>query len=78
MGVTLSSGPSPEEHELVEACEAGTIDEVRTMLAAGVSADARGKGKWTALMQASQNGHVDVVRMLLDAGANVDARVDGK
>ncbi|KAG8457269.1 hypothetical protein KFE25_011943 [Diacronema lutheri] len=60
--------------DLVDACHAGRVDAVLSLIAHGADAD-EGGDIWhdsTALMVASARGHVACVRALLDARAAVD------
>ena len=62
------------ESDLVAAAAGGDLSRVKTLLAAKVSANARGEDGVTALMAASHNGYEEVVGALLDAKADANAR----
>ena len=53
----------------------GRLDEVRSMLEAGVQADQKDEelGGLTALMMAAYNGHLEVIKLLLKSGADPNA-----
>jgi hypothetical protein len=60
---------------LVQAADAGDLDKVKELLAAGVPPDGRDKHGVTALYCAAAEGHLAVVEALLAAGADVNARM---
>jgi outer membrane protein assembly factor BamB len=75
VAVFLSGAAAPDRGEaLRDAAQAGSVDEVRTLLEAGVPADAPARHGQTALLFAAGKGRLDVVRLLLERGANVNAR----
>lgn len=60
--------------QLVAAAEAGDLDKVSALLAAGVDVNWTGKsgaGR-TALSEAALNGHAEVVRLLIASGADLN------
>ncbi|XP_049944469.1 ankyrin repeat domain-containing protein 65-like [Schistocerca serialis cubense] len=59
---------------LIEAAMKGAVEEVWTLLAAGVDVDARNGERQTALRWTAWERHVEVVRCLVEYGADVDAR----
>ena len=72
---TLSPKQMPQaERELFEcAAEAGHVEAVRALLAAGVDKDLENfETGETALMRASSKGHVEMARLLLEAGADMN------
>lgn len=56
------------------AAAAGTLDNVRRLIAAGSPVDTASHAGTTPLLKAVDHGREDVVRALLDAGANPFAR----
>ncbi len=60
--------------ELLRAARKGCLQEVRALIDAGVSPNARGFFKETALMAAVQGEHRTVVRFLIEAGADPMAK----
>ncbi|MBA3242189.1 MAG: ankyrin repeat domain-containing protein [Acidobacteria bacterium] len=65
--------PADDTQALMRAVEEGETSRVRSLLAAGVDADAASERRETALMRAASRGYTDIVRVLLDAGADVSA-----
>ncbi|XP_049796128.1 uncharacterized protein LOC126212765 [Schistocerca nitens] len=59
---------------LIKAAMKGAVEEVWTLLAAGVDVDARNGERQTALHWTAWERHVEVVRCLVEDGADVDAR----
>ena len=59
------------------AVAADRADVVRTLLAAGATANVRDASGYTPLHKAAANGNVGIVRMLLEHGADVAAVRDG-
>lgn len=62
---------------LIPACERGHVENVRTLIEAGVDIDHVNKLHWTGLLEAiilSDGGprHVEIVKLLVDAGADVN------
>jgi general secretion pathway protein A len=68
---------SPMALALLDSTEGGNLTEVRALLAAGVSPDARDKTGMTPLMVAVVNDHGAVAELLLARGADVNAADDG-
>ncbi|HEY7139990.1 MAG TPA: ankyrin repeat domain-containing protein [Methylomirabilota bacterium] len=68
---------SPMALALLDSTEAGNLTEVRALLAAGVSPDARDKTGMAPLMVAVVNDHGAVAEVLLARGADVNAADDG-
>ena len=67
------------ERALTEAAFNGKLDEVRGLVSAGISVDARDADQRTPLMWAAFNGHTTVVEYLLGKGAEVNAKdVNGR
>lgn len=65
---------SEPEGRFVAAARAGDVDEVRRLLAEGLSPNAQeSKNGHLALHQAARTGSLPVVELLLDAGADVNA-----
>jgi len=62
------------ETELLLAAEAGDVEAVQALLAAGAPVDSASAGGDTPLMRATSKGRLEVVRLLLTAGADVNAR----
>lgn len=77
VGVLLDAGAKPSESNsgaLRIAAEEGYTDLVKTLLAAGADANARGFTGTTALMYAAAGGHIEMVKALLAAGADANAK----
>ena len=55
---------------LIEAAEAGQLDEVEQALSRGIPVNSQTKHGTTALMKACEKGHLDITRKLLAAGAD--------
>ena len=71
---TSGCGPSPwDEPPLHEAAKSGDLEDVRELLAQGVSVHSTNSEGATPLHWAAFKGHVDVARELLKQGANVNA-----
>jgi len=62
---------------LIEACKAGRLEEVKTLLNQGADPDAKYKEGWTVLMAAADQGYLEVVKILLEKGADPNAK-DGR
>ena len=63
---------------VIAAAQKGHLEAVRTLIAAGASADSKTTDGLTGLIQAAQAGHTSVVILLIEAGATVNAkRKDG-
>jgi ankyrin repeat protein len=65
------------DRELYEAAEAGDIDGINEMLAAGANVNAAISGDGSPLIAAARRGSLDVARLLLDRGADPNLGVDG-
>jgi ankyrin repeat protein len=59
-----------DDPRLVEAVEAGDVESVRELLAAGAFVDSRDLAGHSVLVIAGVNGHREIFEMLLDAGAD--------
>jgi type II secretory pathway predicted ATPase ExeA len=59
---------------LLQSAEAGNLTEVRDIIDAGVSPNARDTAGMTPLMMAAVHDHVPVVELLLTRGANINAQ----
>ena len=55
---------------LIEAAEAGQLEEVEQALSRGIPVNSQTKHGTTALMKACEKGHLDITRKLLAAGAD--------
>ena len=67
--------PSPaRDAALIEAAEAGRLDEVDRLLKDGARVTATDGAGRTALVAAAYGNHVDVAERLAEAGADVDAQ----
>jgi len=64
----ILSGPDPLRD---------SVEELKSLLAAGVNVNAVDKNGVTALIMASHQGKTEVVKLLLESGANVDATNKG-
>lgn len=60
--------------ELIAAVEAGDIEKVKQLLAAGGDAEARDADGSTLLMIAASAGNLALVELLVNSGASVNAR----
>lgn len=69
-------GISATAKALLIYAEQGDIEAVRSLLAAGISPNAKLPGGWTALMSAATHGHIEVIRTLLSLGAQVNMKND--
>ena len=58
---------------LVISAEAGNIDDVQSLLEAGVNPNERWGSHGFALHAACANGHTEIAQLLLEQGANIDA-----
>ena len=58
-----------DERFMLDAAEEGHVEEIRRLLAHGVSPDAA-VDDWTALEKASINNKCDVIKVLMEAGAD--------
>ncbi len=56
---------------LVDAADAGQVNEVRALLKARHPVDGRGDFNTTALMRAAYRGNVEIAQMLINSGANI-------
>ena len=70
---TVVSHVRNEREAFVAAADAGEDDELKRLLASGVSVDSRNGSGRTGLMGALGGGKVETARLLLDAGASVTA-----
>ena len=66
-------GQRQQQQQLHAASERGELGTVRDLLSAGVSVNARGSRKRTALMVAATAGHLAVCEALLSEGADPGA-----
>jgi type II secretory pathway predicted ATPase ExeA len=62
------------ERALLDSIEARNAHVAELLLAAGVSANAKDKQGWTALMLAARDNQADLMQALLARGANVNAK----
>jgi beta-lactamase regulating signal transducer with metallopeptidase domain len=62
---------------LFEAAEAGDIEGISELLAAGANVNAAIDGDGSPLIAAAREGRLDVARLLLDRGADADMGVEG-
>lgn len=67
-------GVEISEQALFDYAEKGDTELVGLLLSAGVPADRRQSGGWTALMYASIHGHAQIVRLLIQQGASPDLK----
>lgn len=78
----LAQVPSPEaagEQALMELAFKGQLEQLRTLVSAGLGADVTDAEKRTPLMWAAFNGHTPVVSYLLSEGAKPDTKdVNGR
>mmetsp|Transcript_13717 Transcript_13717/g.35283 ORF Transcript_13717/g.35283 Transcript_13717/m.35283 type:complete len:391 (+) Transcript_13717:70-1242(+) len=72
----LSRGVPPSKRQrqttlsLLEACEAGEVNELRQLLDEGSPIDQTDPEGWTPLMFACDNNHLETVQLLLERGAD--------
>ena len=59
------------------ACEKGSQDIVRMLVAAGAKINARDGQQWTPLMVAAQKGRAEVVKVLISLGADINLNAKG-
>ena len=62
-----------KDEQLLNAAEAGDLEEIQILLEAGANIDAVNLCGLTALIWAAENGHTDVVVQLIAAGANLES-----
>ena len=62
---------------LIRAVDAGNLDAVELLLAAGASASPHADG-WTLLMDAAERGSVSIAQALIGAGVDVNAVCEGR
>lgn len=67
---------SSKKSRFMNAAIVGDLAEIKAMLIAGVSVNAKRGDGVTALLLASEVGHLEVVRALLTAGADVNFKMD--
>jgi ankyrin repeat protein len=58
---------------IVEAVRSGAVDELTSLISAGVTVDSRSSSSRTALMYSIMEQRAECVKLLLDAGADVRA-----
>jgi len=64
-------GDDPKAIALVTACDKGTAEDVKKLIAAGAPVDGQvNKYRYTPLVTAAGDGHADMIKVLLDAKAN--------
>ena len=63
-----------DAHALVDMASAGEIEEVRKIVASGISPDSSYDDGTTGLMMAATNNRTESIRVLLELGATVDLR----
>jgi len=66
-----------KEMLLLQAAERGQIEQIKVLLASGMSPDAAPEVGYTALMSASETGQIEAIRILVKAKASVSARMEG-
>lgn len=59
------------------ACEKGSQDIVRMLVAAGAKINARDGQQWTPLMVAAQKGRAEIVKVLISLGADINLNAKG-
>jgi beta-lactamase regulating signal transducer with metallopeptidase domain len=65
------------DRALYEAAEAGDLEDVKEMLAAGANASATIVGDGSPLIGAARSGRIEIARLLLDHGADPNGVVEG-
>ncbi len=69
--LAVSTGASADDRQaLFDAARAGDVDQVRSLIGAGVAVDSADKYGTTALAMAARGGHTAVVRFLLESDAD--------
>ena len=68
------AGESSVDAALRSACDAGSLEAARALLAAGADVGARGRRRCTPLHCAARCGNTNIIQELLAAGADVEAR----
>ncbi|MGC4962710.1 ankyrin repeat domain-containing protein [Gordonia sp. DT101] len=63
-----------DRDELHYAALENDVEQVKSLLSAGVSPDVRDKASWTPLHFAAQDNALDAAKVLVDAGADVNAQ----
>jgi hypothetical protein len=72
--LSLAAAAADPAKQLLAAARIGDAVQVRTLLKAGASPEAKDKNGRTPLILAAANGYVDTVRALLEKGANPSVR----
>lgn len=72
--LSLAAGAADSAKQLLAAARIGDAAQVRTLLKAGASPDAKDKNGRTPLMLAAANGYADTVRALLEKGASASVQ----
>ena len=60
-----------EELELMEACEKGELEKVKSIIEKGLDIDLE-YNNWTPLTKASEKGHLNIVKYLVENGAKIN------
>jgi ankyrin repeat protein len=63
--------------ELFDAVDAGSVSEVRRLVARGADVNVQNDDGWRPLHWAARGGHVEVVAALVELGADVHVQDDG-
>jgi ankyrin repeat protein len=62
------------DNKLIQACENGTIEDVKSLVENGADVNAKNVLKMTPLHFACKNGNLETVKFLFDNGADVNAK----
>ena len=75
--IDASDCSTPIRRALIEAVREGKVEEIKTLLGAGVDVNCKLDGDGSPLIEAAKNGRLTVVKLLLDRGADVNMGVKG-
>ncbi|TDY73336.1 ankyrin repeat protein [Leptospira meyeri] len=71
---TVVKAPMSREHRLFQAVEKGNLELVKTILAEGVSVNAKDSLGNSSLIKAADDEELEMAKFLIEKGANVNLR----